>query len=292
MFRKAERKQSKLRLAICGPAGSGKTWSGLQIAKGLSPDQKVAMIDTENGSGELYSNLLDYDVAVLTPPYSPARYIELIRGAASRGYSTLIIDSLSHAWVGEGGVLEMHDKASSSIRNSFAAWREVNPHHNALVDAIVSSNMHIIVTMRTKTAYEVQQQGNGKSKVQKVGLSPVQRDGLEYEFSVLFDLSVDGHVATASKDRTGLFDGVHFQPSSDTGKKLREWLESGVDPLEYSSKQLQKFKTQLNDQSGSIQTMKVWWRDNEKTIQELLPDHINDLKETWINHKNTLNVAH
>jgi len=126
MFRKAERKKAKLRLGILGPAGSGKTYSSLLIAQGLNGS--VALIDTEHGSGELYANLIDYDVATLNPPFTPQRYIELIKNAEEAAYNTLIIDSLSHAWSGEGGVLDMHDKASASVRNSFAAWREVTPH--------------------------------------------------------------------------------------------------------------------------------------------------------------------
>lgn len=224
MFRKAQRRAAKLRLALVGPSGSGKTYSALMVAKGLGG--RVALVDTERGSGELYSHLLDYDAAQLDPPFSPEKYIQAIRMAEQAGYDILIIDSLSHAWTGEGGVLDMHDRASKSVRNSFAAWREVTPQHNALVDAILGSNCHVIVTMRTKTAYEITNE-NGKTKVAKVGLAPVQRDGLEYEFTLVMDLSVEGHIANASKDRTGLFDGQHIVPSEDTGKSLKGWLEGG-----------------------------------------------------------------
>lgn len=229
MFRKAQRRVAKLRLALIGPSGSGKTYSALKIAQGIGG--RVALVDTERGSGELYSHLLDYDAAQLEPPFSPEKYIQAIQVAEQNGYEILILDSLSHAWTGEGGVLDMHDRASKSVRNSFAAWREVTPQHNALVDAILGSSCHVIATMRTKTAYEVSNE-NGKTKVLKVGLAPVQRDGLEYEFSLVFDLSVEGHVANASKDRTGLFDGQHLVPSVETGKILRQWLENAA-PAEH-----------------------------------------------------------
>jgi len=222
MFQKATRKSSKLRLALTGPSGSGKTFSSLQIAKGLGG--RIAMIDTERGSGTLYANVCDYDVLQLDPPYEPKKYIQGIRGAEEAGYNVLIIDSLSHAWCGEGGILTIHDRVAKAVRNSFDAWREVTPQHNQLVDAILASSCHVIVTMRTKTGYEVITE-NGKTKVNKVGLAPIQREGLEYEFTVVMDLSIEGHVATASKDRTGLFDGIRFSPGSGTGSALLNWLE-------------------------------------------------------------------
>ena len=224
MFHKAHRGTSKLRLALMGPAGSGKTYSALQIAKGLGG--KIAMIDTERGSGSLYSHLVDFDVAELTPPFSPDRYVEAISAAEQAGYAVLIIDSLSHAWTGPGGVLDIHDKVTKAVRNSFTAWREVTPDHNRLVDAMLGSACHVSVTLRTKTAYEVVSEG-GKTKVAKIGLAPQQRDGLEYEFTVVFDLSIDGHVATATKDRTSLFDGNYFTPDAETGVKILKWLNSG-----------------------------------------------------------------
>lgn len=256
-FRKAERKKAKLRLAICGPSGSGKTYSALLIAQGLAPGGRIALIDTERGSGELYSDLLSYDAATLTPPFTPDRYIALIREAKQAGYDVLIIDSLSHAWAGEGGVLDLHDKATQTTKggNSFTAWREVTPQHNALVDSILSTDLHIIATMRTKTAYDMVDDGHGKKKPIKVGLAPVQREGMEYEFTAVLDLSVDGHVATATKDRTRLFDGQHWVPNTATGETLRQWLETGKEPL------------------GEIA--------NEISEPESLPHDVSDRWEAW-----------
>lgn len=225
-FKRAERKRSKLRLAICGPSGSGKTLSALLIAKGLGG--KIAMIDTERGSGELYSDRLNYDVAQLNPPFTPQRYVELLKDAEQH-YDTIIIDSGTHCWAGEGGILDIHDKAAASEKNSFTAWRKVTPQHNQFVDAILNSPAHVIMTMRTKTAYEIVEE-SGKKKPVKIGMAPVQRDGLEYEFTIVLDMSLEGHVATASKDRTGLLDGNYTVPSEATGELLLSWLNGGADP--------------------------------------------------------------
>lgn len=227
MFKKAVRESAKLRLALTGPAGSGKTFSSLQIAKGLGG--RIAMIDTERGSGALYANICDYDVHRIDPPFEPKKFLEGIKAAEDAGYDVLIIDSLSHAWAGDGGILTIHDRTAKALRNSFDAWRETTPIHNQLVDAILASTCHIIVTLRTKTGYEVTSE-NGKTKVSKVGLAPIQREGLEYEFTVVLDLSTGGHVATASKDRTGLFDGTRLTPNPEVGKNLLSWLESSENP--------------------------------------------------------------
>jgi hypothetical protein len=270
MFRKAERKQAKLRLALCGPSGSGKTYSALLIAMGLAPAGKIALIDTERGSGELYADLAAYDVAPLEPPFTPARYIELIREAERARYDVLILDSLSHAWTGEGGVLDMHDKATAANRsgNSFAAWREVTPQHNALVDTILGADLHVVATMRTKTAYDLVDDGQGKKKPIKVGLAPVQRDGMEYEFTTVMDLSVDSHVATATKDRTRLFDGQHFVPVIATGEALREWLEQGKDPAEESKKILRSLKAAVS-KIDSLPHLNNWWRKHNAEAARL-----------------------
>ena len=236
-FKKAERKKAKLRLGISGASGAGKTYSALLIAKGLVKDfSKVALIDTENGSGELYSNLGEYSVATIRPPFAPDKYIEAIKAAEQAGFEVIIIDSLSHAWTGEGGLLDMHDKATRAAKsaNSYTAWREVTPKHNQLIDTILQSTAHMIVTTRAKSEY-VLQDDNGRKVPKKVGMSPIFRDGLEYEMTVFIDMSQD-HIASASKDRTKLFDGKSFIPTSDTGKTLLEWLESGADQPEAGPK--------------------------------------------------------
>jgi len=222
IFTKANRKRAKLRLGISGPSGSGKTFSSLLIARGLG--EKIAMIDTEHRSGELYDDITNYDVCTIEAPFTPDKYTEAIKAAESAGYGTIIIDSLSHAWAGEGGLLDLQGKIVDSGKgNSYTAWRFVTPKHNALVEAMLQSKCHIIATMRSKMAYALQQNGN-KSEVVKVGMEPIQRDGTEYEFTICFNIAID-HTASASKDRTRLFDGQFFKITPETGTKLKTWLE-------------------------------------------------------------------
>ena len=224
-FRKAERKKAKLRLGITGPAGSGKTYSALLIAFGLGG--RIAMLDTENGSGDLYAHLGDYDVETLTAPYDVRRYLQIIHEAEQAKYDVLIIDSLSHAWAGEGGLLDLQSKvaAASKSGNSYTAWRQVTPLHNKLVEAILASPCHIIATMRSKTEYLQTENERGYKEIRKVGLAPVQREGMDYEFGTVFDLGTD-HNVTVSKDRTMLFDGQIFTITLETGKILKNWLEA------------------------------------------------------------------
>lgn len=221
-IRKAERTRSKLRLGISGPAGSGKTMSALKLAKGLGG--KVCLIDTENGSGDLYAHLYDYDIITLRAPnYAPKNYLEAMKAAEDAGYDVIIIDSLSHAWVGVGGLLDQVDKKQG---NSFTAWRDITPQHNALVDAMLTSPKHIIATMRAKTEYGTDTDKNGKMVVKKLGLAPVQREGMDYEFTVMMDVNQE-HYATVSKDRTNMFASEVFQVNEDIGKRLLEWLNDG-----------------------------------------------------------------
>lgn len=230
MFQKAERKKAKLRAAICGTSGSGKTYSALLLARGLVGETgKIAVIDTERGSASLYADVTDFDVAELEPPYSPARYRALIVAAAKQ-YDALIIDSITHEWTGEGGILELHDKATAVEpgRNSYTAWKNITPQHQALVDTILAAPCHIIATMRTKSAYEIQTNDRGKKAPVKIGMAPIQKEGMEYEFTLVLDVSVEGNVATAAKDRTRIWHQRNEVITTAHGRELRQWLDSGA----------------------------------------------------------------
>jgi len=229
MFQKAVRKRAKARIGMCGPAGSGKTMSALKLAFGIvGPKGKIAVLDTENESASLYAHLGDYDVSVIKPPFTVEKYISGIREAEKLGYDLLIIDSLSHAWAGTGGILEFVDAKSESAKgNKFAGWREATPKHNSLVDAMLQSPMHIIGTMRSKTEYILVEDEKGKKVPKKVGMAPVQREGLDYEFTLVFDVDQERHIACSSKDRTEIFDGFFGKLTEEHGISIREWLDSG-----------------------------------------------------------------
>lgn len=229
-IRKAQRSKAKLRLGLAGPSGAGKTHSSLLVAKGLG--KRIAMIDTENKSGDLEAGkpgIPEYDVITLGAPFTCEKYIGAIKHLQENGYEVIIIDSLTHAWSGEGGILDLQGKITDSGKgNSYTAWRFVTPKHNTLVETILQSNCHIIATMRSKTQYVQQAGSNGKTEIKKVGMEPIQRDGMEYEFTIFLDINHD-HTASSSKDRTSLFDGQYFKPSEEIGRKLLDWLEAGVD---------------------------------------------------------------
>jgi hypothetical protein len=230
-FQKAVRKRAKLRLALTGPSGSGKTHGALLIAKGIGG--KVAVIDSEHGSASLYCHLCDFDTLELAPPYSPERYIEAIKTAERAGYDVIVIDSTTHEWSGSGGCLEINEHTARAKfgGNTWSAWNDTTPRHRAFIDAMLQSSAHIIATGRSKTETAQTEGPNGKKKVVKLGMKTEQRDGFEYEFTAVLDLIHDGHFATASKDRTGLFSGADPKPITEqTGVALREWLQTGVEP--------------------------------------------------------------
>lgn len=227
-FTRAQRRQAKARVGIIGPSGSGKTYSALLLAKGMG--KRIAVIDTERHSAELYADLAEYDVLCLEDSFHPKNYISAIDAAAQAGYDVLIIDSLSHAWAGTGGVLDIVDRAAgNSNGNKFAAWRTGTPEHNRLVDAILGAPLHVIATLRAKTEWVLEDDARGKKVPVKKGVGAVQRDGMEYEFTLVFELDQQ-HVASASKDRTSLFDDFRDRLSEKVGTKLRTWLEGGTPP--------------------------------------------------------------
>ena len=224
MFQKATKKRAKARVALIGPSGSGKTYTALTLAKNLG--KKIAVIDTERGSASKYSgDVAEFDVCELTS-FEPKKYIEALHFAAREGYDVIVIDSLTHAWTGEGGILDQKDKKSG---NSFDAWRTLTPQHNALVEAILGYPGHVIATMRVKTEYVVEKDDRGKAVPRKVGLAPVQRDGLEYEFDVVADMDPDNCMHVSKSRCPAMRGGSIRKPGKAVAESLLSWLDDGVE---------------------------------------------------------------
>ncbi len=230
-FKKAERRQVKFKAAIIGPSGSGKTGSALLLAAGMG--QRIAVIDTENESAALYADMdqgplkgLSFDVLAMHKPYTVQKYVDSIDLALANGYDVLIIDSISHAWAGEGGLLAKKDALDARPNsNSYINWNKITPEHERFRAKLLEAPIHLICTMRSKQDYILEDQG-GKKVPKKVGMAPIQRDGMEYEFTTVLELDM-GHYAQSSKDRTGMFDGLLFQITRETGKAVVEWIATG-----------------------------------------------------------------
>jgi hypothetical protein len=230
-FRKAQRSAAKLRLLLESPSGGGKTFGALTIAKGMGG--RVVVIDTENGSSDRYDKQFDFEVGDLKPPFTPEAYIAAIKEAEREGYDIIIVDSITHEWSGEGGCLELIDSISKANYrgNTWSAWSEVTPRHRKFMDCMLRSSAHIICTTRSKTE-TAQVEERGKKVVKKLGMKAETRDGAEYEFDCVLSIVHDGHYATVSKDRTGLFSGRDPKPITvETGRQLAEWLAVGK-PIE------------------------------------------------------------
>jgi len=220
-FQKATRKRVFLKLAVTGASGSGKTYSALRLAKGIS--NKVALIDTENGSASLYADRFDFDTLDIKPPFNDfKKFIDAIELAAKEGYEVIIIDSASHFWE---GILEFKDKLDRRGGNSYTNWGEAGQHFKDIIAAVLQSQIHVIACMRSKIDYIIEKNAEGKSIPKKVGLAPIMRDGIEYEFTTVFDIDMS-HNAATSKDRTGLFADRIEMITEDTGKRLMEWRNS------------------------------------------------------------------
>jgi hypothetical protein len=245
-LRTSNRSQAKIRIALQGASGSGKTYSSLLLAYGLCQNwNKIAVIDTENQSADLYSHLGQYNVLSLLPPFSPERYMEAIANCEAAGMEVIIIDSLSHEWEGEGGILDIHGNMAG---NSFTNWSKITPKHNFLINRILQSKSHIISTVRTKHDYVITEK-NGKQVPEKVGLKAVQKENLEYDFTIVFELDIN-HQAVCSKDRTQLFaQKIPFKIDGQTGQKIKEWCDGGlplvspeIDPVEAKIKAILKLE--------------------------------------------------
>ncbi|WP_010500014.1 AAA family ATPase [Paenibacillus elgii] len=289
-LRRAERKKAKLKLGLAAPSGGGKTLGALLIAYGLMKEkypaisedklwEKIAIVDTENGSGELYASTVKDGVKIgsyftipIEPPYTPKKYIDAIKLCHSEKIEVCILDSTTHAWAGQGGLLEQQGNIAKRSGNSYTAWRDVTPLHNQFVDAMLQTDIHVISTMRSKTEYVIEKDGNGKTNVKKLGLAPVQRDGMEYEFTAFFDIDTD-HQAYGSKDRTGLFDQQYFKITAETGALLMRWLESGVEIVNEEPKIAQKNHVQ---ESVSLNS------EGESEVEELTVDDIKEQIKTLL----------
>jgi hypothetical protein len=229
-LKKATRKKVKLRLNLSAPSGAGKTYGALLLAKGLVGSwDKIAVIDTENGSASLYEHLGDFNVIDLDPPFSPERYIDAIDACVSAGMEAIIIDSSSHEWSGPGGCLEINEKlAQARYRgNTWSAWNETTPRHDSFVQKVLHCDSHIITCTRSKMETIM---GEDK-KIKKVGMKDIQRDGWEYELTVSLSIDRDTHMTVASKDRTELFEGKEpFKITEKTGMMIKDWCDKGIMP--------------------------------------------------------------
>ena len=245
-FQIAQRKRAKIKMALQGPSGSGKTYSALLIAYGLSHTwDKIAVIDTENESSHLYAHLGAYNVLGIQSPFTPEKYMEAIDYCVASGMQVVILDSITHEWE---NLLDYH---SGLPGNSFTNWNKVTPRHNAFVQKILQSPLHIIATIRTKQDYVLSEK-NGRAVPEKVGLKSVQRDGLDYEFTLVFDLD-SKNMAHASKDRTGLFFGKPEQSiTASIGEKISQWCMEELEP------QIEYIKDRVNNASTILELLGLY----------------------------------
>jgi|WetSurSiteA1Bulk_404760.scaffolds.fasta_scaffold00445_6 hypothetical protein len=246
-LKKAQRSQAYIKVGISAPSGGGKTVSALLLGYGLlkeaHPDwtnaevwAHIAVIDTENGSGELYVNsnisgtkIGEYNAITLTAPFEADKYTQAIDLCQEAGMEVCIIDSATHLWSGEGGLLEQQSNAAKRTGNSYTAWRDITPQHNRFVESMLQSPMHVIATMRAKQEYvQEKDEKAGKSIVRKLGMEPEQRKGMEYEFTIFFEIDAE-HVAKGTKDRTSMFDQRYFTITPKTGQEIMKWLAGSTE---------------------------------------------------------------
>lgn len=273
-LQKATRKKSKLRLNLSGPSGSGKTYSALLMAKGLIGSwEKIAVIDTENGSAALYDHLGPFQTLDLQAPFSPERYIEAVDMCLKAGMECIILDSSSHEWSGAGGCIEINEGlASAKYRgNTWSAWSETTPRHDAFVQKILQCPAHVITCTRSKMETVMTED----KKVKKLGMKDIQRDGWEYELTVSLNIDRDTHKATASKDRTEVFEKMApFIITEQTGELIRKWCEQGIEAPKPNMTEAQLQAVIKKLQAGDKDVM----ANVERAFAPLTPEQIATLK--------------
>lgn len=263
LFRKATREKVFLKLAVTGPSGSGKTYSSLRLARGLvGPTGKIALIDTENRSASLYADRFDFDTLDIAPPFDNEKFVEGVDAAVEAGYGAIVIDSASHFWE---GILDYKDKLDQRGGNSYTNWKIAGDKFGGIVKAVLQSPAHVICCMRSKMDYVQEKDDRGKTQIKKVGLAPIMRDGIEYEFTTVFDVALN-HQAAVSKDRSGLFVDKIFQITEETGAQLEAWRLSGGEPV---------WKTQLaavigaNEPKANAFLVTLGWIRESQTFRDL-----------------------
>lgn len=263
LFRKATREKVFLKLAVTGPSGSGKTYSSLRLARGLvGPTGKIALIDTENRSASLYADRFDFDTLDIAPPFDNEKFVEGVDAAVEAGYGAIVIDSASHFWE---GILDYKDKLDQRGGNSYTNWKIAGDKFGGIVKAVLQSPVHVICCMRSKMDYVQEKDDRGKTQIKKVGLAPIMRDGIEYEFTTVFDVALN-HQAAVSKDRSGLFVDKIFQITEETGAQLEAWRLSGGEPA---------WKTQLtavigaNEPKANTFLVTLGWIKEGQTFRDL-----------------------
>ena len=297
-LRKAERKQAKIRVGMFGPSGSGKTMSALKMARGMAPWEKICVIDTENGSADLYSHLGDFNVITISPPYDPEKYTQAMKIASDAGMLVIILDSISHEWDGTGGMLEIAYSMAIQLKDGRLAWNKVTPRHNKFIDSIKFSPAHIICCGRSKQEKVINKREKGgitAHDAERIGLKAVTREGFEYEMTVVFDLSIN-HYATCSKDRTtdpkdgnALFqDRPPMIIGEEVGVKLKTWSESGVVDF-------QRIKTEIMAELNKAvpENFDAWTKESADTFVEfatglkLIEENYSEILPKLIIHNST-----
>ena len=234
-FTKATKKNARLRLALCGPAGSGKTYTLLKLATEMGG--RIAAVDTERGSMGLYSDEFDFD-SFEPETYDPQFAIDAISSAAAQKYNVIIIDSLSHFWQGIGGELEKVDQAAKKLQgNSWAAWKSVTPIHNRLVDTMTSAPIHVLASMRSKTEWVTEKnERTGKTEPRRVGLAPIMRDQIEFEFGIFAEMNQDNEMIIMKTRCKALTGGVYMKPGKEVADIVKSWLTDGGDEAQATDK--------------------------------------------------------
>jgi len=261
MFKKATKEQSKVRLALAGVSGSGKTFTSLLFGTTIG---RTALIDTEKGSASKYADLFDFDVLELDD-HHPDNFVKAIKAAES-DYDCVVIDSLTHAWNGKNGCLELADQesAKSKSNNSYISWKKITPIHDRLIASILSADCHVIATMRQKQQYEAGKNEQGRFSVTRLGMAPVQRDSVEYEFDIMGEMNIDNTLVITKSRMAELSGKVFNKPDAEIAKQIMAWCGSGEAPKPY------ELPSDLQDQLKVIikgkETQLNKWLKKEKKI--------------------------